>query len=57
MYINIRIYIYDGDHPKDQPKSVHVQLSSKETDYPAACPECTPVAPTRNWPYFVTLVS
>jgi len=47
----------DGDHPTDQPKSTHVQLSSKEANYLAACPEYTPVGPTRNRPSFVTLVS
>jgi len=47
----------DGDHLKDQPKSKYVQLSTKEAGYLAARPECTPAGPTRNWPYFVTLVS
>jgi len=40
-YKDLLLQVYDGDHPKDQPKSEHVQLSSKEAGYLAARPEGT----------------
>jgi len=38
----------DGDHPKDKPKTVQVQMSSKEVDVLVGYSEPCPPSPTRN---------